>query len=178
MKIFLKPQAVRKPDEPKKDMPTLYPILDTKVGEHGRYGFKNSENRWVIKPTYENTGLVRLKNGYYLVGKIGKDGTTEYIFLDKYGENAIGKTFQKAKDFSAGIAMVLENGRTRIINRAGKVVDEVNEQDDLKLNKDLTLDGRLLIAAVKKILKMKKLRPKYEIFGQGKHFMKVLFIML
>jgi hypothetical protein len=158
------------PDEPKKDMPTLYPILDTKVGEHGRYGFKNSENRWVIKPTYENTGLVRLKNGYYLVGKIGKDGTTEYIFLDKYGENAIGKTFQKAKDFSAGIAMVLENGRTRIINRAGKVVDEVNEQDDLKLNKDLTLDGRLLIASGKENIEDEKAKTKIRDIWTGKTF--------
>jgi hypothetical protein len=134
------------PSAGKKDKPTLYPILDTKAG---KYGFKNAENRWVITPEYDNSGLIRLRDGYYLVRKTGKDGKSEYVFLDKYGENAIGRTFENAWEFASGIALVSENGRTAIINRAGVVVDKVSEQDDPALNKNLLLDGRLFIASGK-----------------------------
>jgi hypothetical protein len=134
------------PSAGKKDKPTLYPILDTKAG---KYGFKNAENRWVIKPSYDNSGLIRLKDGYYLVRKTEKTGAAQYLFLDKYGENAIGRTFENAREFASGIALVSENGRTAIINRAGVVVDKVREQDDPELNKNLTLDRRLLIASGK-----------------------------
>jgi hypothetical protein len=91
-------------------------VVKYKSGD--RYGFKTGSGEVVAEPVYEDAW--DFKNGFARIKKDGKWG-----FLSESGKTVVEPKYDYVWDYSGGKAKVrLDDGRTRVIDPEGKVLEE------------------------------------------------------
>lgn len=83
-------------------------------GGGGRYGFINSEGKYIINPQFDDAG--NFSDGLAAV-KMGKWG-----FVDKTGKIVINPQFDEANAFSEGLAVIKLSGRFGYTDKNGQLV--------------------------------------------------------
>lgn len=83
-------------------------VLDKKMGDNGKYGFKNKKD-WIIKPQYDDADDFIDK--YAAVKMNGKWG-----YIDRQGDIVINPKYDKCYSFSHGFAAIGENGKWGYLN--------------------------------------------------------------
>ncbi len=92
-------------------------------GGGGRYGYINSEGKFIINPQFDDAGTF---SGGLAAVKLGHWG-----FIDKTGKVVINPQFDEAGSFSEGLAVIKMGGHFGYTDTGGKMV--INPQFDRAL---------------------------------------------
>ena len=92
------------------------------VEVNGSLGLIDRSGKFIIDPIYEDIGP--LSNGLFYASKEDK-----YGYFDKYGYNRIPLKYSEAFSFSKGLAKVIHNGHTQLIDTDGGVVLNVKNAE-------------------------------------------------
>jgi len=86
--------------------------------DRGNWGYINEDGSWLIEPRFYVAG--NFING---IAKVRMENAEEWNYIDKKGNNLFGKMkFEKAEDFSDGLARIRKDGMWGFINEKGETV--------------------------------------------------------